>query len=716
VSLRGESSFELTTQTDITLITDIAEIRGISDRRATAFRKLGIRCVADLLLHLPMRYEHQHGEQTIDDASKLIGPAHGAKANLTVEGEVVALRPRGHGRKTRVEATLQDDTGTMSIVWFNSPWMKGKLHPGERIRATGRAQRHGDYLQLVNPQYVTIDDETPAPQGDTEGLNPIYPAGDTLSSRDIARAVDAVLDEALAQLDDHLHDAYRKQRALPKLAEAYRMVHRPRDEDDVKTGRRRLAIDELLLLELAVMITRRHRRDDLRALALKHTKKLETHIRGRMPFELTDGQNAVIEDIIGDLTTTTPVNRLLQGDVGAGKTAVALYAMLMAVAQGHQAALMAPTELLAEQHMASITAMLRDSEVIIKLLTGSLKPKQRRDILDALQHGDIDIVIGTHALLTETVNFHSLAVAVIDEQHRFGVHQRAALRSKTGDDITVPHTLVMTATPIPRTLSLSVFGDLDISTIQGLPPGRQPVITKWVHSAQAEKVYDYLRSRVEQGEQAYVVVPAVEATESGLVNVEDHVAHLRAGSLKGRNVEAVHGKLDRDARDQIMTRFRNGDIDVLVATTVIEVGVDVPNACIMGIEQADRFGLAQLHQLRGRVGRGSAKSLCTLIADPTTDDAVQRLETIVATNDGFVIAEKDLEIRGPGELFGARQSGVAPFRVAKLPEDVKLLELARRDAQQWIDDNPHLAGERDALLRKRLLKAHGDAFDLGDVA
>jgi ATP-dependent DNA helicase RecG len=390
--------------------------------------------------------------------------------------------------------------------------------------------------------------------------------------------------------------------------------------------------------------------------------------------------------------------------------------MLMAVASGHQAALMAPTELLAEQHFASITSMLKGGRVSIELLTGSLKAAQKKAIIKRLESGEIDIVIGTHALLTEHVNFKSLAVAVIDEQHRFGVHQRARLRSKSSDRDSSPHILVMTATPIPRTLSLTIFGDLDISTIKGLPPGRKPIATRHMPQARVAEVYEYVGKRLDAGEQAYIVLPVIDESASGLKDIESHMKWLSDGPLKGKKLAAMHGRLDRDERDAVMQRFRKGQIDALVATTVIEVGVDVPNATMMVIEHADRFGLAQLHQLRGRVGRSDKKSLCVLIADPVTDDGKARIEAIVASNDGFQIAEKDLEIRGPGELFGAKQAGIAPFRVAELPGDLKLLQWARRDAEKWIKANPSLAGERDALLRKRLLKAHGEALGLGDVA
>ena len=711
---RAPTMFPMSTQTPIALTTNIAEVTGVGSASARRYRKISIRCVADLILHLPLRYEHELPEQSIAQVSDLVSPVHGTEANIAVCGEIAAVRTM-RGRRPRIEATLEDGTGTIKLTWFNTPWLRGQLHPGMQLRVWGKVKRHGDYLEMINPKYQTIDPDQPnQPRG--EQFRPIYTGTEDLPSAMIERAVQAVLDPTLAQLEDHLHVEYRHERALPTLAEAYRMVHRPTDADEPSVGRRRLAFDELLLLQLAVFLKRRHRRETLRAPALKHNEAIDSHITARFPFQLTDSQHAVVQEIASDLTSQTPMNRLLQGDVGAGKTVVALYAMLMAVASGHQAAMMAPTELLAEQHFASISEMLSGARVSIEVLTGSLTTAERKDVLARLASGEIDILIGTHSLLTETVRFQSLAVAVIDEQHRFGVHQRAMLRVKSDDADSTPHTLVMTATPIPRTLSLTLFGDLDVSTIRGLPPGRKPVITKYVSPSQSDEVYAYVAKRLAQGEQAYVVVPVVDESERGLKDVHSHLENLEKGHFRGRRLASLHGRVDRDQREQTMQRFRAGEIDALVATTVIEVGVDVPNASVMLIEHADRFGLAQLHQLRGRIGRGSRSSLCVLLADPVTDDAKARLKAIVSTNDGFEIAEKDLEIRGPGELFGARQSGMAPFRVAQLPRDLELLRMARRDARSWIDENPRLAGDRDALLRKRVLKAHGKAFGLGDVA
>lgn len=741
----------MTATPTIALTTAIADVRGVGPRFAPALLRMGIRCVADLILHLPGRYEEQLAEQTIRELYVQFNRRGGAEPGatlplMTAAGEVTTVRVVP-GRRGRVEAIVDDGTGALRVVWFNMGWVAEKVHPGVQLRVMGKAKQYGEHLQLTNPTFEVLNAATvePANGDDTDGndhephlggLRPVYPASEEITSRQIARIIDGVLDDALSLLDDHLPADYRRQRALPALADAYRMVHRPPTLDDAKSGRRRLVFDDLFMFQLGVMLRRHQRRTSLVAPALKHNATIEKHLLDRFPFKLTKWQKAVIADLRDDLTHTMPMNRLVQGDVGSGKTVIALYAMLLAVASKHQAAMMAPTELLAEQHFASITRLLEGGRVRIELLTGSLSAPARQARLDDLAAGEIDILIGTHALLTESVRFKSLGVAVIDEQHRFGVHQRAALRTKmtareadaadeadaTGATETAqqrpgsPHMLVMTATPIPRTLAQTLLGDLDVSTIRGLPPGRQLIITRHVSQASADEVYRYVNTRIDAGEQVYVVVPVVDESESGLKDVGSHAEALAAGPMVGRRIATLHGRIKRDERERIMQAFHAGEIDVLVATTVIEVGVDVPNATVMIIEHADRFGLAQLHQLRGRVGRGDKPSLCVLITDPTTEDAQARIEVMTKTTDGFVIAEKDLEIRGPGELFGLKQSGDAPFRVARLPDDAHLLTLARRDARQWIEANPALGGEELALLRRRLFKAYGKTFGLGDVA
>lgn len=733
----------MTNQPAISLTTAIEDVKGVGSRRGAAFRRIGIRCVADLIRHVPTRYETLLPEQTLAEVGESLGPFDGEQVNVSARGEVATCRMK-RGRRTRFEATLEDGTATALLTWFNAGWMNGRMHPGDRIRVTGKAKRYGDYIQFVNPQWETLPPPTPAaseessasedepaeneeiatdsPPEDDDGRitepreRPVYPATEDLPSRIIERVMAGVLDDAVALIDDHLHAAYRRDRALPPLAEAYRMIHRPKDTDEAAVGRRRLAFDELLMLQLGVMLKRHHRHEMLHAPVLTVNDTIDEHIRSRFPFELTAGQEAAITEITGDVAQSKPMNRLLQGDVGAGKTVVALYAMLLAVASKHQAAMMAPTELLAEQHFRSLSKMLEGSTVRIELLTGSVAARERGGLLEDLASGAIDLIVGTHALLTEHVQFSSLGMAVIDEQHRFGVHQRAGLRSKANDAESSPHVLVMTATPIPRTLSLTIFGDLDNSIIHDRPPGRPTIITRAVSGAERPTVYEYVSERLAQGDQAYIVVPAIDAGEGDLTDLTTHIEHLRAGPMQGRSIEALHGRMDRLEREAVMARFSDGETQALVATTVIEVGVDVPNATIMVIEDADRFGLAQLHQLRGRVGRGEKQSLCVLIADPRTEDGQARVNALVETDDGFVIAERDLEIRGPGELFGSRQSGLPPFHVAELPRDMDLLRLARDDAAAWLRDFPLLAGERDELLKKRLLKQYGESLGLVDVA
>ena len=701
-----------TTKPNLTLISPIENVPSVGPRRGEAFRRLGIPSVAHLLFHLPHRHEREEAEAPI---KALI-----AGAVVTARGEITATDMIPRGRKPRFRAVLTDHTGRLDLIWFHGGYLRDKIQPGMRLLVQGKAKRHpraghnDNALQLINPKWEVLPETDDPPAIAETRLRPVYPASEELSSVAIENAVDAILEPALALIEDHLPPHYRKERELPELADAYRMMHKPTSADDVVQARRRLAYDELLMLQLGVHMRRAHLRQTMHAPALNWTEQIEGRIMARIPFTLTKGQRRVIDELIADLTKPTPANRLIQGDVGSGKTVVALYAMLMAVASGKQAALLAPTELLAEQHTQSISDLLEGSQVKVELLTGSLSHPERSSALGRIERGEADIIIGTHAVLTEGVAFDDLAVAIIDEQHRFGVRQRAVLREKAGDEHSMPHTLVMTATPIPRTLSLTIFGDLDVSTIPDLPPGRQPIKTVVLPERDASVAYEAMRKRIDRGEQGYVVVPAVDAEE--LRNVRTTMERLEQGALAGKRLAAVHGRLKRQTRDAIMARFRLGQIDALIATTVIEVGVDVPNATTMIVEHAERFGLAQLHQLRGRVGRGAVDSECFLIGDPTTPEAQARLAALATTTDGFALAERDFEIRGPGEMFGSRQSGLPPFRVADLTRDLDLLGMARRDASAWIDRSPTLNAPTEELLKRRLLKAYGVELGLGDVA
>jgi len=699
----------------MTLITPTATLPDVARNEAIALERLGIRCVADLLLHAPTRYQRMLGWRSIADA--IAGVEADTSDDLEIRGEVISVR-RGFGRRPRIDVAVEDPTGELDLIFFNQPWMQKRLHPGMRLQATGRPREYRNRIQIANPRWDRLDDDASLVPPDEDAgpeLHPVYPASDDITSHRIKAIIRGMLDDAVALLEDHLPDAYRQSHGLPSLAEAYRHLHAPVFESHVQTARRRLILDELLLLQLGVMMKRYHRRTHLHAPTLEYSDDIQTRIAARLPFVPTDAQRRVMNDIAEDMRQPIPMNRLLQGDVGSGKTAVALAAMLQAVANSAQAAMVAPTELLAEQHYRTLKSMLADAPLRLELLTGSCQGSVRTEIQTALAHGDIDILVGTHAVLTEDIEFRHLGVAVTDEQHRFGVHQRAALRNKSSDETHSPHQLVMTATPIPRTLSLTIFGDLDVSVLDEMPPGRSPVRTDAVDQSGASAVYEDVAKRVQAGDRGFVVVPVIDESVSGLTDLHTHLKYLQNGPLRTCRIEAMHGRLNTEERDAIMERFRSGDIDVLVTTTVIEVGVDVPEASIIVIEHADRFGLAQLHQLRGRVGRGTAASRCVLIADPATDDGKKRIEAMVDTHDGFQIAERDLEIRGPGDLFGTRQSGVPPFRFAALPRDLELLALARRDAETWITNDPLLTAEPHALIRIRMLKAHGQWLGLGDV-
>ena len=693
----------------IDIHTGVDAIPGVGPAVTAGLSRLGIHSVGDLLNHVPMRYEHERAEATIADVEASL-PAEDDAANISIRGEIAAIRAVP-GRRPRIEATIEDETGSIRLTWFNAAWLLRKIRPGSRLVVEGRAKRWKGYLQLANPRWQFVEERDEARQ---DRLRPVYPGSEDLPSTRIEAILNTALDLVSPALVDPLPAELRRRRALPDIATAYQRVHHPSTLAAAAEGRRRLAFDELLLLQLGVMMKRRHLRSTLHACRLELDDSIDRRIRSRLPFSLTADQDRVCAEIASDLGSDRPMNRLLEGDVGSGKTAVAVYAMLLSAARGHQAALIAPTSILAEQHHASITRLLAGADVEIGLLTGSTPTRERRRIIERLASGELELLVGTHALLSDEVGFKSLGLSIIDEQHRFGVEQRSRLRRVDAAG-RVPHLLVMTATPIPRTLSLTIFGDLDVSTIRERPPGRSATVTRVVPPTRQDDVYQYLARRVEMGEQGFVVVPAIEETDTGLADVETHKHKLEQGALRGCRLAVLHGRQPIDERESIMDAFRAGEVDVLVATVVIEVGVDVPNATVMVVEHAERFGLAQLHQLRGRVGRGARRGVCAFIGDPATEDGERRLKAIAESDDGFRIAELDLEIRGPGELFGARQSGTAPFRVADLVSDLDLLRMARTDASEWIERDPALLGPDATLLRRRLLKTYGESLGLGDV-
>jgi ATP-dependent DNA helicase RecG len=647
---------------------------GVGAALAKRLRGLGIETVADLLLHRPRRYEQAVDEIAI---SQLWG-----QDEVAIAGEVVDVRTRRlGGRRSIVTARVQDGSGTIGASWFNQPWLAEKLTPGTRLRLRGKLGRHGFDVRSY---------DVGAPRA-TADFAPVYPASEQVPStklRELSRA-------ALARHGRFLPDPLPAELELPLRCDALAAVHFPRDEAEAEAARRRLALDELLTLQLVVA---RSREEGSVATALPEPGTLAVRYRDVLPFTLTKHQEQAMAEIDRDLARSEPMQRLLQGDVGSGKTVVALYALLRAVEQGRQAALMAPTETLAEQHFLTIEPLCAQLGVRSVLLTGSAGSKKIRD---ELRDGVAQIAVGTHALIQRDVEFLDLAVAVVDEQHRFGVEQRRALAEGRS-----PHVLHMTATPIPRTLALTIYGDLAVSEIAKPPENRKPIVTAWVGAERSGEAYARLRVHLDAGRQAYVVCPLIEQSETRLARAaEAEAERLQRAELSGYRVGLLHGRLKPADRREVMARFKAGELDVLVATTVIEVGVDVPNATIMIVQEADRFGLAQLHQLRGRVGRGSEQSYCLLISRDKlelTDVAQSRLQALVDTTDGFELAEVDLELRGEGQLLGTRQSGWSDLRFTRLRSDRELIEQARALAAElhgvdgpWQDDADRLVAGAD---------------------
>jgi ATP-dependent DNA helicase RecG len=631
-----------------------------------------------LLRQRPRRYEEPVPARRICD---LFGDEE-----AVLEGVVRSVSSRRRGRLRILTARIADETGEIKATWFNQPWLEKRLEPGTRVRVRGRANRFGFAVASYD-----LDDES-----ETADFAPVYPATEDLSQKKLRELRVQALGLA-RDVGEPLPAALRARERLPLRADAFVALHRPRSLHEAETGRTRLAFEELVVLQLALARTAAARESAV-AESLGPPGRLLADYRSALPFTLTADQDRAIAEIDADLARSLPMQRLLQGDVGAGKTVVALYALLRAVEAGRQAALMAPTETLAEQHFLTIEELCAALGVRIFLLTSSVGARERASVRRLIASGDAQLVVGTHALIQEDVDFRELAVVVVDEQHRFGVRQRSALAEGRS-----PHVLHMTATPIPRTLALTVFGDLDVSELAVLPANRKPVITRWVPEERSSEAYRRLTRLLKEGRQAYVVCPLIEQSESSLARAAEHEAErLRHHELRAFAVGCLHGRLRPPERRELMARFKAGELHVLVATTVIEVGVDVPNATVMIVQEADRFGLAQLHQLRGRVGRGAEQSYCLLVSRPReelTESAVERLEAMVASTDGFELAERDLEIRGEGQLLGARQSGFSDFRFVRLRRDRELLERARA-AALGLEDEGLLADHVDRLLEE----------------
>jgi len=698
---------------DASLDSTITALNGVSTALAKRFQKLGVITIHDLLYFFPNRHLDYSRRRYISELEP------GAEETVLVNvWQTQVVRPGG---RPGTEAIVGDETGNIRIIWFNNPYLAKRLLTGARIFVSGRVSLFGGRPQFESPEWEVAEGEVVH----TGRLVPVYPLTQGLRPRQVRQLLSDVVSQWAARVTDYLPPSLREKCRLLELPTAITQAHYPEDTDLKDRARTRLAFDELFLLQLGVLSRKRAWQEGEPGSAVMPPPELLNAFLKSLPFTLTAPQQKALEEIMADIALIRPMSRLLQGDVGSGKTVVAVAALLAVAAGGFQGAVMAPTEILAEQHFQTVTAILAaggevsDGEageriiqgrlkrpLRVALLTGGVPAARRRALQKKIKAGEIDIVIGTHALIQKGVTFAALRLAVVDEQHRFGVEQRAALRQKGAS----PHLLVMTATPIPRTLALTLYGDLDLSVIGELPPGRRPVKTRWFKPEEVVRAYRFLRRRVTEGHQAFIICPLVEESEA--VQARAAVAEYQRlsdevfGDLK---LGLLHGRMSAADKDAVMRAFRAGELHILVSTAVVEVGIDVPNATVMMVESADRFGLSQLHQFRGRVGRGEAQSYCILLAENPSDIARQRLDIIEKTQDGFVLAEEDLKLRGPGEFFGTRQSGLPDLRMARI-SDVPLLEMARREAAAIFDADPALKKAEHQLMADevaRLWQAEG---------
>ncbi|WP_420444460.1 ATP-dependent DNA helicase RecG [Candidatus Poriferisodalis sp.] len=690
---------------------DVERLNGVGPHRRKALRDVGVESVFDLLTYYPRRYVDRTAQAPISEAT--VG------AEITVVADVVSTSSRRlRGGRQLVNVEVGDASGSMSVVFFNQAWRERQLAEGLTVALFGKVENYRGRKQMTNPVVDLLGDRTGK-------IVPVYPQSETagIATTDVASWVAEARRRCSPRgIADPLPSWLRTRLRLTGRSRALADIHEPTSMANRTTARNRLVFDELLRVQLVLRSQRLAREAHELGIVHDPSGNLVDALHRRLPYALTGAQQRTMAEIDADVSTVRPMHRLLQGDVGSGKTLVALHALLVAVQNNHQGALMAPTEVLAEQHFIAVRALLDGFEVPdgarlggtrplkLRLLSGSGSATHRREVLVEIATGAADIVVGTHALLQESVKFDSLSVVVVDEQHRFGVSQRARLRESGRNDLRLPHLLVMTATPIPRTAAMTVYGDLDVSVLDELPPGRTPVVTHWVLGPlAAEAMWSSVRTEIEAGRQAYVVCPLITESESlDARSAEQMHAELMAGSLAGLRVGLLHGRMPSADKESVMARFRAGDLDALVATTVIEVGIDVPNATVMIVLSADRFGIAQLHQLRGRVGRGSHASACYLVSDDDpTPTAVERLTALSESSDGFELAERDLELRGEGTLFDERQSGRSDLKLASLARDLKWVQAARDAATELVqadgdlDAHPALVDEIDWFSSRR---------------
>lgn len=694
------------------LATELSSLKGVKEQRAELFARLGLHTAADVLFFFPRDY------QDLTDLDSVADLQEGVMVRL--RGRVVEATMRGGGSgKSILGVLVQCGDGPdprpsemVRIVFFSLPHMLPQFREGRRLLLSGKAKNRGGRWEFSHPRVQWLEQEDPADA--SRKLLPVYSLTEGLFQSNVRRLVDDCLRDFVPQLDEVFPPEFLAEHQLASLKEALPAIHFPPNRVELELARRRFVYQELFILQLALAVRRLRLQVEGSAPQLEATAKIDARIRRLFPFELTAGQNQAIVEIAADMGRHYPMNRLLQGEVGSGKTIVAVYAVLLAVAHGKQAAIMAPTEVLARQHARTLGKLLSESRVRWATLTGGLATGERRELLEQLKKGELDVVIGTQAILQEDVEFAKLGLVVVDEQHKFGVRQRAQLRKAAQ----APHYLVMTATPIPRSVTMTLFGDLEVSTIREVPPGRQPVKTYLADDSLRERWWEFVRKKLREGRQAYVIAPRVESSddpEDERASVAATYESLANGPLSAFRIGLLHGRLSNEEKEAAMAEFAAGRTQVLVATTVVEVGVDVPNAVLMTIEGGERFGLSQLHQLRGRIVRGTHPGFCTVFAKPSSEDGKKRLESFVESNDGFALAEVDFELRGPGDLLGTKQHGLPPLRVADLVRDAAVVDEARRDAFALLAADPGLAKPEHDRLRRQMLKRYGQVLELGDV-
>lgn len=678
-------------------------LKGVGPKRSEALKRLGLNTIEDMLHYFPRRYEDRTHMISIRDVK--IGEFH------TIKGEVLTFDVKRTKRGLTIFTLFVGDrTGRIACVWFNQPYLKNYFKVGEEVIVYGKVELYKT-LQMNSPDYELISEE-----GDenvhTSRIVPIYSLTADITQRKLRSVMKIAVDTYARLAAERMpRDLLRKYK-LPDIKTAINGMHFPVNFEHQKRSRQRFVFEEFFLMELAIFLKKYARSQNSIGIAHKLDTSAPDEFKALLPFELTQAQKKVMDEIASDMSEEAPMNRLLQGDVGSGKTVVALYALMICARNNFQGAFLAPTEVLAKQHYLNSMRLLSQLGLDVGLLIGSMTQAEKESVIAKIKEGSIDIVIGTHALIEEGVEFSKLGLVVIDEQHKFGVMQRSFMRGKGAD----PDVLIMTATPIPRTLALTLYGDLSVSTLGELPPNRKIVKTYWVGEHMRERVYNFIRKEAEAGHQVYVVYPIIEESEAlELKSAVSMYEEFSERVFKGLKVGLLHGRMDADEKDAVMASFKKGKLDILVSTQVIEVGIDVANASVMVIEHAERFGLSQLHQLRGRVGRGKAESYCILLSNPNTDEARERLSTMAQTTDGFKIAEKDLEIRGQGEIFGIRQSGLPDFNVADVTQDFKVLQLARDEAEAIINNDPQLKKPENALLKNALKVKFKDKLSLISV-